>query len=349
MDILVLYNEPTLPKTDPDWASEAGVFESVDAVSRVLAARGHQVESLGLAGPMDGILQTLSRLPAADVVFNLFEGLGGVGQGESEIAGLLELMGYPLTGSPAECLALVRHKARTKWMLAGAGLPTAPFVLVDAKVEPDRAAIDLLLRAGPVIVKPAHEDASLGIGSASVVRDAAALAEQIESVRRRYGAVLVEQFIVGREFNAAVIDLERPRLLPLAEIEFNGPEPAGWQLVTYDAKWAAGSQADLATQARCPAQVEAATAERIGQIALAAFQLTGCRHFARVDLRMNQHGEMFVLEINANPDIGPSAGFCRALRAAGIDFGDFVEGLVQSAVDGGRTAAARTDQLSTRR
>ena len=74
-------------------------------------------------------MRSSRRSAPPDVVFNLFEGFGGVGRGEAEITGLVELLGYPITGSPAECLALVRDKARTKWLLAGAGLPTPQFVL----------------------------------------------------------------------------------------------------------------------------------------------------------------------------------------------------------------------------
>lgn len=333
MDVLLLYNEPTLPPDDPDWASEAGVLESVDAVDAALTARGHRTQRLGLAGSIEEILDLLIRLPPVDVVFNLFEGLEGVGRGEAEVAGLVELLGFPLTGSPAECLGLVRHKPRTKWLLAGAGLPTAPFEMVAAAGPLQQERLEALLAGGAVIVKPAHEDASLGIGPQSIVSAWPALVEQIDAIRRRYGAVLVERFIVGREFNAAVIALPEAELLPLAEIEFTGSGPAGWQIVTYDAKWIAGGEADRATPARCPAQVDSATAGRIRQVALEAFRIAGCRHYARVDLRMDQAGQLHVLEINANPDIGPSAGFARALRVAGIDYETFVERMVQTAIE----------------
>ncbi len=330
LDILLLYNEPILSADDPDWASEAGVLESVEAVSDALLARGHAVRRSPVGSSPSELLGPLSRITPPDVVFNLFEGLSGVGRGESEIAGLVELLGHSLTGSPAECLALVRDKARTKWLLSGAGLSTPAFLLVAADEPVDGDQLDALLAQGPLIVKPAHEDASLGIGPESVVTQFEALLRQIERVRDRYGPVLVEQFIVGREFNAALLAIDKPGLLPLAEIEFALDGPPGWQIVTYEAKWAAGSVADRGTPARCPAQVDATTAERIGKIALAAFRLTGCRDYARVDLRMDGQGRVYVLEVNANPDIGPTAGFARALRAGGWSYEDFVDRLVQN-------------------
>ena len=163
----------------------------------------------------------------ADVVFNLFEGLGGVSRGEAEMAGLVELLGFPLTGCPAECLGLVRDKARTKWLLLGAGLPTPKFLMIRPEESLDESSLRSLLAAGPVIVKPAHEDASLGVDSESIVTEWEPLVRRIEHVRGRYGATLVEQFIVGREFNAAVIALDEPRCLALAEIEFSGARRQG--------------------------------------------------------------------------------------------------------------------------
>ncbi len=130
MEVLILYNEPALAADDPDWAAELGVLDSVESVSTALLAHGHVVRKLGLASDTSNLLDALSGLGRADVVFNLFEGLGGVSRGEPEVAGLIELLGHPLTGCPAECLSLVRDKARTKWLLLGAGLPTAKFLLI---------------------------------------------------------------------------------------------------------------------------------------------------------------------------------------------------------------------------
>jgi D-alanine-D-alanine ligase len=276
------------------------------------------------------------------VVVNLFEGFAGVGRGEALVAGWIEALGHGLTGSDPAALELVRDKARVKWLLRGAGLPTADFVLVAPDRPLPRAALAALLAAGPAIVKPAHEDASLGIGPHSVVSDEAALEEQIAQVRASYGGVLVERFIAGREFNAAVVALPEPRLLPLAEIEFAAALSPRERLVTYAAKWDAGSAADLATAPRCPARVDEALGQRIEQVALAAFEATGCRDYARVDMRVADDESIYILEINGNPDIGPSAGFARALGAAGMAYDEFVDRLV-------RNAAGRRVQLSARR
>ena len=332
--VSILYNEPVLTPDHPDWASEAGVLEAVEAVETALTKRGHLVQRLPAAGS-PAALATAIQSSQCDVIVNLCEGLQGTGAGESQMAGLLELCGAPHTGASSECLSLVRDKAVTKWLLLGAGLPTAAFQRI--RDEPlQRAALAGLLVAGPVIVKPAREDASLGIGPASVVTEMSALERQIDEVRQRYGEALVEQFIAGREFNVGLLALPELQPLPLAEIEFGERAGEPWKLVTYDAKWTPDSPDYGGTPVRCPADVAPELAAELVRVSLAAFRLTGCRDYARVDLRVDEQDRVFILEINANPDISPSAGLARALRVGGVSYEEFVERLVQNAARRGR-------------
>ncbi len=220
LSVVLLYNAPSLPADHPDAASEAGVLEAVEATQRALRHGGHRVQLHGVGSSPAKLVEDLTAA-APQVVFNLCEGLQGVGAGESQVAGIVELLGIPLTGSASTALGLVRDKARTKWLLSGAGLPTADFCLATAGQPLDREACQRLLAQGPVIAKPAHEDASLGIGKDSVAGDLTELEAAVARVAKRYGAVLIERFIAGREFNAAVVGWPEARLLPLAEIEFD--------------------------------------------------------------------------------------------------------------------------------
>jgi D-alanine-D-alanine ligase len=331
LQVNVLYNQPLLAESDPDWASEAGVLEAVEAIAAALESRGHGVRRVAVRSSAAEVVEALANGPAADVVVNLCEGLGGTGAGEANVAGLVELCGLPLTGSPPECLALVRDKARTKWLLQGAGLPTAPFFHIAEGDRLPREPLRLALAEGPWLVKPAKEDASLGISQESVVSDLAALERQVELVHGRYGDVLIERYIAGREFNAGIVALDEAMALPIAEIQFGEHSQQSWRLVTYDAKWTPGSDDYASTPVACPAPIDAQLAARIEQAALAAFRLTGCRDYGRVDFRVDDVGEVYILEVNANPDLSPSAGFARGLAVAGIGYDDFVERLAQSA------------------
>ncbi|MEX0712733.1 MAG: hypothetical protein WD278_10310, partial [Pirellulales bacterium] len=326
----------------------------VEAIAAALQAGGHRPRRLAVASDpaaLVPLVETLSHRPPA-IVFNLCEGLAGSGGGESQVAGLLELFGVAITGASSDCLALVRDKPRVKWLFGGAGLPTPSFQLVRQGEPLESHAFAHALAQGRLIVKPAREDASLGIGRQSVVADFDSLVEQIERVRSLYGEVLVERFVAGREFNAALVDLGsglagRPweevaegslRMLPLSEIEF---APGAAPLVTYEAKWKPDSADFGGTPVRCPADAPPELADRIARLALEAFRLTGCRQYARVDLRVDDHGQPFILEVNANPDLSPSAGFARALAAAGTAYNDFICLLVED-------AAGRAEQAKKR-
>ena len=331
--ITILYNKPARPPDHPAYEQEAGVLESVAAFREVLAADGHAVSEFELADSLRALIDAVeSQRP--DVIVNFCEEFGGTTAGEIYVAGLLETFKIPYTGSPPECLALGRDKARAKWLLAGAGLPTAPFIRINrGELLPERLLTDWL-GEGPLFVKPASEDASLGIDHNSVVSDWARARDARMQPRSLIASARgsLSSTSAGREFNVGVVALPELQVLPLAEIEFQvGPGQLRWPIVAYEGKWEMESAEDLATQPRCPADVEPALAAAITEAATAAFRLLGCRDYARVDMRVDRAGRIFILEVNANPDAGPQAGLARALRAAGIEYGDFARRVVATA------------------
>ncbi len=339
MQVTILYNGPSLPTDHPDYASEAGVMDSVAAFEIALRAGGHVVDRLALESQIDGLLQHVEqRRP--DVVVNFCESFAGQPSGEPYVASLLEMLGVAYTGGTPECLALVRDKVRTKWLLRGADLPTAAFARLKPCDEFNQLHLRGIVGEFPWFVKPAAEDASLGISTDSVVCDWRALVLQVDKLRARFGDVLVERYIGGREFNVGVVGLPDVQVLPLAEICFAIGDALPWPVVTYESKWDEGSAADLAAAPQCPANVEPALGERIRHVALAAFNVTGCRDYARVDLRVTAEGEIFILEVNGNPDAGPGAGLARALRVADISYEQFALRLVETARQRGARAGA---------
>lgn len=332
MRVLIVYNAPLLPDDHPDYASEAGVIESVESFAAALAR--HDVARLPLGTDFEPLLHAARGSERPDVIVNFCEGFGGSAAAETYFAGLLELVGIPYTGSGPETLALVREKARTKWLLLGAGLPTPRFRLRRAG---EALALDELareLQGGPLFVKPAGEDASLGITGDNVITGLGQLQRKVADLEDRYGDVLIEEYIDGREFNISVLALPEPSVLPLAEVNFGRDASCPYPVVTYDAKWTPDSSGWNSTPVTCPAVVAPELAGRIREVALAAFRITGCRHYARVDLRVSPAGEVYILEVNANPDIGPTAGFARSLAASGMAYAEFVERLTECAQRG---------------
>ncbi|CAN5316701.1 hypothetical protein BH11PLA2_BH11PLA2_00190 [soil metagenome] len=328
--VLVLYNEPTLPPDHPDADSEYDILDTADAVVKHLQNAGLPAVRFGFVDNPRTLIDGL-QTHQPDVVFNLYEGTATWGNSEAFVAGILELLRIPFTGSPVQALILARSKPLTKQLLAGADLATAPFLIL----EGDCAVPENTL-GWPVIVKPGREDASIGIEQSSVCMTPDQLAKRVEYLRKTYGpTVLVEQFIRGREFHVPVWDRGNgPAVLPFTEIFFldqNQPD-ALWPIVSFDAKWKPDSKDYKATPAVNPAVVDPALQAKVADLAIKAFELVGCRDYARMDFRIDETGEPYLLEVNPNPCISPLAGIAEALTSSTIPFAEFVLSLVWSAL-----------------
>jgi D-alanine-D-alanine ligase len=329
----VLFNEPVLPPGHPDAVSETDVVKVARVVAAALASAGFDARMLAARAPLGDLVRELER-DRPDVVFNLIEGFGGQSAGATYVTGVLELLGLAYTGSPVEALARCVSKGAAKALLKGHGLPTAPF-----EVVPIGEAIEEWRWHWPVVVKPDCEDGSLGIDQRSIVTDRQSAAQRVTWIHETYaGAAIVEEYLPGNEFNIGVLELPEAEPLPVAEVVYE-PIAGAWPILTYNAKWSAGSQEDRASVVRCPAHIDEALAGELRGLAVAAFTLTGCRDYGRVDLRLDRHGRPMILEVNPNPDIGPAAGWARALRSSGRDYAATIAGLARRALErGGKRA-----------
>jgi D-alanine-D-alanine ligase len=263
-----------------------------------------------------------------DVVFNLFEGLADHGQTEGYVAGLLDWSGVRYTGCPSDALCIARSKHLAKYVLRGAGLPTAAFMVIG------EVPIHKCTLTWPVIVKPALEDGSIGLDQGSVVTDQSCLRARVEYLMKAYGPpVLAEEFVDGREFNVAVIETPGRRAHVVSEIAFQDHPTGHWRIVTYDAKWKSESREFQSTPAHCPAAISADQNGQLTALANRAFDLFGCRDYARIDFRMDALGKTYVIEVNPNPDLGPDAGLARGLASIGLTYNQFVVQLVENALE----------------
>jgi D-alanine-D-alanine ligase len=339
--VLILYNEPTLPAGHPDASAEHDVLDLADVVERILRLAGATVGRLGVVDSAEVAVAGL-RAFAPDVVFNLHEGTASWGNAEAYIAGIVELFRVPYTGSPPQTLLVARSKPLTKLLLTASGMPTAPYFLVTGDQCPPN-------RLGwPVIVKPAGEDASIGIEQKSVCTTDGEVADRVRYVQKTYGpGAVIERLIVGRELHVAVIDTPGGlTVLPFTEILFP-PAADGrpiWPIVTFDAKWHDDSRDYQSTPYKNPADVAPALEREVGNLAQQAFALVGCRDYARIDFRVDEAGRPFVLEVNPNPCIMPGAGVAESLASAHIPYPDFILSLVRAALRRG-PAPALADSL----
>jgi D-alanine-D-alanine ligase len=338
--VAIVYNQPPESRRSErgEQAAFDSVLESVAAVQDALLKLGYGVVAVPLVPPLSRAQQRLAAIEA-DLVFNLFEGFAGHPETEAEIAEMLTALKIPFTGCPAGALRLALDKARTNTLLREAGINTPDFQLL----RPETLAgfhLDY-----PCIVKPRREDASLGLSAKSVVADFAALKKQVSAVSRYYGGqALVERFIDGREFNVSVLG---GIVMPVSEIDYSLPEGVP-HMLSYAAKWQPESVYFQGTKVVCPAKITRRERDNIAQIVLKATGLLGCRGYARVDLRRDGAGRLNVIEVNPNPDISPGAGSVRQAEAAGLSYSQFIERIVELALEDRDNGGQDTPQAQER-
>lgn len=332
MRVVVLHNAESAPEGGE--AKDALAVVAVQACARSVAAglgaRGHHAELLAAPEDPVALLQAL-RAARPDAIFNLVESYRGEAALEPAVGALLELSGIPFTGNRSLACTLSLRKPLAKALLAAAGVPVAAGTVVSqeaARAEGGEALLrEFAARvAFPWIVKPAAEDASHGIDAGSVVHDRTAARARVGRVAERWRqAVVVEQFLPGRELNVALLGPHAaPAVLPLRAIDFSRLPPGRPPLVTYESKWVEGSpdwNGTNVVDADLP-EAQAAVVRAVAIRAWTALHLTG---YGRVDLRLAADGTPVVLEANPNPDLSPDAGYALAWARTGSTHAELLE------------------------
>ena len=310
----------------PENAAESGVLETVDAVAGSLEKGGYSVDKIELFPPFSALAARVESLPPGSAVFNLFEGFGDDPLAEVQVAILLESVGLRYTGCPPFALHMGLDKSRAKGLFTAAGLPVTRGARVD-----DISSLNAHGWEFPLFVKPNYSDASHGIGASNIVCDESALKEKAAELLSRFsGGVVIEPFLGGREFNCSVLgDGHGAEPLPPSMVDYSALPAGHPPVLTFSAKWEPENPVYQGTPTICPAPVKPGLVEKIQRLAGEAFLAAGCRGYARVDFREDEAGNLFILELNPNPDLSPSAGLAKQARAAGLDY----DGLVKRVLD----------------
>lgn len=308
MKVAVLFDGISALGKSPDLA----ILETVEAIEHVLVADGH--EPVRIPVNPDGRWIERVRRAKPDLAFNMCEGVDGIATLESAVIAALELLDVPYTGSGSWTTAACLRKHVVNTVLDAARLPVPRWGVA-------RAGEPAPIVGFPAICKPAAEDASLGVEQRSVVRSTRALVARLAEMHREWDEVLVQRFIPGREVNVGIVGDE---VLPIAEIDFSAMPDRYWRIVSYRSKWETGSDEDLGSVPRCPADLSEALAADIGRIALAAWRVVGGKGYGRIDMRIDDEMRPWILEVNANPDFAPDAGLARMARTAGMDYAALV-------------------------
>jgi D-alanine-D-alanine ligase len=323
--IVVLYNTDYDKQEAVDVSSVAACAH---AICDALSSCGYLVELRGMHGV--DVFDHLAKLRESkpDLLFNLCESMEGDARNEPTFAGLLDLFRIPYTGADLLGLASCLHKHRTKEILIARGINTPAFRTLTTVVDPSLDALDY-----PWFLKLAHEDASVGITEANLVRSADSLRARAKEMIDQYNQpVIAERYIEGREINVTLIgnggDLQ---MLPLHEIDFSAMPKERPRIVSYAAKWDESHVDYVGTK---PVPLRDASPKLVADveaIARAAYVALGLRDYGRVDLRVDAQGAPWVIDVNPNCDISPDAGVARAAKVAGMTYAQLIDTIAMAA------------------
>jgi D-alanine--D-alanine ligase len=322
--VLVAHN----PVGDQDDPSTSDVLAQVALVEDALAELGVPAirQAAGDASTLEALVAAARSVPGT-VVFNLMEAPPGAPYLHPGSAAFLELAGIPFTGSSAAALWLTTDKIVTRAVLADAGLPVAPGGRLTAA---DSSVLDRV--PPPWILKPAGEDASVGLEGNPVCATREEALERAARLAKRFPgeAVLVERYLPGRELNVSLLAKgEDVEVLPIAEILFEDFPADMPKVVGYEAKWQEDSFAYIHTvRSFLDDPADAELIEKVRDLARRAWSACGLSGYARIDLRLDENGDPYILEVNANPCLAADAGFMAAAGRAGCSPRQAIERIV---------------------
>lgn len=315
-----MYND-VLPDASED---DKDVLVQRDSVAGALKTLGYTVDYLPVTLNLQNVMEYLNRSKPG-IVFNLVESIEAAGRFIYFAPSLLDHLNIPYTGAAGDSLFLTTNKILTKERLMWAGLPT-PVWSSKPDIIPEHKP--------PYIIKPVWEDASVGLDEQALVYNQNRYTPVFNRQREQFGESFAEAYIEGREFNLSLLDsASGPKPLPPAEIRFEDYPADKPHLVDYRAKWESDSFEYTHTVRHFdfPAS-DKPLLDRLQQLAVQCWKLFGLRGYARVDFRVDNDGNPWILEVNANPCISPDSGFVAAATQAGIAFDIVIERIVSASL-----------------
>ena len=307
-----------------------------------LVKLGHEPFYHGL----DGRTQTLFAVSKsdADLVFNLVESYGGDDTKDMNLAAYLDLLGLRYTGAGPHALYLAQDKSLAKKIFAFHGIQT-PFFASSYRGRIEHAH-DIKF---PLIVKPASEDGSIGIDNDSVVHSIKDLMERIHYVHDQFDCpALIEEYIDGREIYVSILgSYERTEVLPLIELDLSKLPKGTPRIAGQDVKFWRETEAYKVTKSAPVENLGEETVEKIRSTALAAYRALKLRDYGRIDLRLREDSQVFVIEANPNPWLDTSAEFAMAARASGRTYNDLINEIVMLSMMRSATPSVATSAAAT--
>ncbi len=329
LKVLVIFDSAGTPPEDQDFTEE---FKKEDwfteaAVVETLEHMGHEVRTLGIFDDIKLLLDEVTG-KRPDVVFNLTEIFLGKASMDKSIPSFLELMEIPYTGCGPECLMICNNKGLTKKILTYHRIKVPGFRVFH---KGKRIWHPRKLRF-PLMVKPAREEASMGIARASFVENEKDLRERVQFIHERFDmAAIAEEYIDGRELYVSVLGNKRLRTFPIREMKFTQVPDDEPKLATYKAKWDGKYRKRWGIKNEFAGRLPTGIPEKILHVCKRAYRALMIDSYGRFDLRLTPEGEVFILEANANPELAMGDEFAEAAEKAGLSYDKLLKNILNIA------------------
>jgi D-alanine-D-alanine ligase len=306
---------------DPiDAAAELDGHKTIECLKTAFESAGHKVILIG--GARSLISRLLRNDLKVDIVFNISEGFKGRNR-ESQVPAILELYNIPFAGADALTLGVTLDKVMAKKCFIADGIPTARYF--KATLEDDLTELNTI--GFPLFVKTLHEGTSKGITQSSRVENFKQLKEQVERICRNYKQpALVEEFIKGTEFTVGVIGNDPPKPMPVVQYAIAGQTRLGNEFYSYR------HVVEKSVEYICPAPIEEKLSRRLQELAVRAYKAVDCRDFGRVDFRVDEAGDPYVLEINPLPNLSPDDVFVLFAKVKGMTYNQIINKIMDEAL-----------------
>jgi len=306
---------------DPiDAAAELDGHKTVEALKAAFESAGHQVILIG--GARQLIERSIKNDLKVDLVFNISEGFKGRNR-ESQVPAILDLLNIPFCGADALTLGVTLDKVVAKKCFIADKIPTARYF----KATPEDNLQELNTIGFPLFVKTLHEGTSKGITQNSRVQNFQQLKEQVDHINRHYHQpALVEEFIKGTEFTVGVIGNHPPEAMPVVQYAIAGKTSLGNEFYSYR------HVAEKLVEHICPAPIDDKLATRLQKLAVRAYRSVDCRDFGRVDFRVDEKGNPYVLEINPLPNLSPDDVFVLFGKVKNMTYNQIINKILDEAL-----------------
>lgn len=298
-------------------AAEFDSEETISGIEEALQFNGYNTERIGNVRSLMSLLHNGKKW---DIVFNICEGMHGIGR-EAQVPAILDIFNIPYTFSDVLVNSLTLHKGLTKRVIRDLGIPTADFALVEK--ESDIAKIKLPF---PLFAKPVAEGTGKGINPNSKITTKKQLTEVcIDRLMKFNQPVLVETFLPGREFTVGIVGTgDESEAVGLMEVCFRENEKS--KIYSYNSKANYQELVDYTLPDKKITEVCFTTA-------LSAWKGLGCRDGGRIDLRMDKNGIPNFIEVNPLAGLNPIHSDLPILaRMAGIDYNELIGKIMKSAI-----------------